>query len=363
MKSTNRTWQSHLKTKGIIGFFLDRLHAHALSSEWQHPAGVWDFNINDREIDDELSRAYFKMTETFPYDISLEITNLCNLNCKMCARQVMTRKQGVMDDKLFKKIIDEISEQQPYAYVHFYGVGESLLDPDIFKKLAYAHAKGIHNSVLFTNGQLLTDDQLCEKLAYSGVSTIGVDLDGFSEDTYRQIRVGGSYRNARQAIETLYGITRRDNLDTKIEIAYQVYTGINDHEVEHFVQWCEANKYEYKIVTMHNWAGLRNDIPVTEINGVKDEHHGTRNCPCPNLWKITIGWDGRVGLCFQDANFQHVLGDLNTESISEVWQKLHLDKRKEQLNGIYTGLCKDCNSSTTLDLPGKGSSLYPENMR
>ena len=96
---------------------------------------------------------------------------------------------------------------------------------------------------------------------------------------------------------------------------------------------------------MHNWAGLRNDIPVTNFPGLKDDHHGKRTRPCPNLWRFTIGWDGRVGLCFHDANFQHVIGNLNLESITNVWQGNHLNKRREQLKSVYSGLCDGCISS------------------
>src|SRR5690606_12566359 len=107
MKSTNRRWQNHLRAKGPVAFFLDRLAAHALSSPRQFDQGPFHFPIDDREHDDELTRAYFALTEAFPYEVYIEITNRCNLSCRMCARDQMTRPTGIMGNRLFRKIVDE----------------------------------------------------------------------------------------------------------------------------------------------------------------------------------------------------------------------------------------------------------------
>src|SRR4030067_549370 len=39
--------------------------------------------------------------------ITIEVTNSCNLKCKVCPTTTMKRKKGLMDFGLFKKIIDE----------------------------------------------------------------------------------------------------------------------------------------------------------------------------------------------------------------------------------------------------------------
>ncbi len=364
MESTNRRWQNHLRAKGVIAFFLDRLQAHALSSSWQFDKGSFHFPIDDRELDDELSKAFFELSELFPYEICLELTNRCNLSCAMCARPSMTRPQGVMDDALFAKLIDEIAEQQPYAYLHYYGIGESLLDATLLEKLAYARSRNVTNSILFTNGQLLLRDELYKPLAESGVSTIGVDLDGFCQEVYERVRIGGRFDLAKEGIEKLYDHVRGKGLRTRVEIAYQIYPGINDSDIAPFVSWCGRSGYEYKLVTMHTWAGLRSDVPMTEVEGLGDQHHIERRCPCSALWGgLMVGWDGRVGLCFQDANLAEVMGDVSQQTIAEVWTGEHLRKRRAHLAGEFEGLCASCDSYTAVELPAKESRLYPESLR
>lgn len=364
MKSTNRRWQNHLRAKGIIPFLLDRLEAHALSSSWQFEKGAFHFPIEDREADDELTRAYFELIESFPYEICIETTNRCNLACKMCARSAMQRPLGVMRQALFEKIIDEVAEKQPHAYLHYYGIGEPLVDPELFTKLDYARRKDLRNSILFTNGQLLLENENYKRLADSGVAILGVDLDGFSQETYGQIRIGGSFETVKEAIVRLHDYIRGQGIRTRVEIAYQIYPGVNEADVGPFVTWCDRSGYEYKLVPMHTWAGLRSDVPSTQVEGLADQHHSQRRCACSALWSnLMIAWDGRVALCFQDADIREPLGDLNNQSIEEVWRGEHLRKRREHLDGVYEGLCRTCDSYTEVGLPPKDSSLYPESLR
>ncbi len=364
MDTTNRRWQNHLRAKGVIPFLLDRFQAHALSFEGQHGNGPFHFPIDDQETDDELTRSYFDFAEDFPYELYIEMSNNCNLNCVMCARTAMTRELGIIDDALFRKIIDEISEKQPHAFIHYYGIGESMLDKKIFNKLAYARSKGLHNSLLFTNGQLLSHKDNCKKLADSGVTNIGIDVDAMSPEIYEKIRIGGDYGKLRDGIAKLYEYVRSGSHFVRIELAYNIYPGINDHELGTFVEWCVRNSYEYKIVTMHNWAGLRDDVPQSSIEGLKEMHHSDRKNPCTFLWNgFMISWDGKVPVCFQDADVQDCIGDINEQTIEEVWQSGHFKKRREQVHGIFSGLCEQCSACTSFSLPAFGSSLYPESLR
>lgn len=361
MRSSNRRWQRHLRSKGIIGFFLDRLQAHALSSEWQHENGAFYFPFDDRDVDDELSRAYFEFTERFPYDINIELTNHCNLRCKMCAREKMTRPLGVMKEALFRKIIDEIAEKQPFAYIHYYGIGEPFLDSRLFDRLAYARGKGLQNSVVFTNGQLLLHNDNYKKLAEAGVSIIGVDLDGMQAKTYEQIRIRGNFETAREGIQRLSEYIKvRPHIRTRLEIAFHVYKGINDMDAEPFATWCEANEYEYKIVTMHDWAGLRSDLPISQVEGLADAHHEARTNPCSNLWSgFAIAWDGRVPLCCLDADVNEPVGDITTQTIEDVWTGPLREKRYRQIDGVIDGLCVNCTSYSAVGMPPFDSRLYP----
>ena len=56
----------------------------------------------------------------FPFQVLMETTSYCNLRCVMCSRKYIKMKLGIMDEKLKKKIIDEIAENDPNTRFWFF---------------------------------------------------------------------------------------------------------------------------------------------------------------------------------------------------------------------------------------------------
>lgn len=50
-------------------------------------------------------------------NVIVEVGNHCNLNCTTCINDKLTRKKGFMDIFLYKKIIDEIADNNVYCRV------------------------------------------------------------------------------------------------------------------------------------------------------------------------------------------------------------------------------------------------------
>ncbi|MDQ7834257.1 MAG: radical SAM/SPASM domain-containing protein [Humidesulfovibrio sp.] len=367
MEFTNRKWQNHLKAKGLVAFLLDRVSAHARSSQWQHKNGSFHFPIADREVDDALSRAYFELNENFPTEVYVEVTSRCNLDCLMCARSRLSRATGDMDMALFKKIMDEIALEYREAYVHFYGIGDPLMDETIFEKLAYAKQVGLNNTIIFTNGQNLLKNDNYKKLVLSNVPILGVDVDGFTRESYEKIRRGGSFELLLKSILTLKQHLDESPTYKRLELAYQVYPGINDAagEMQDFASWCEKYTLEYKFVTLHTWGDLRADVPMSSVAGMAEPNDRSvqRTGPCCSLWSPMILNDGRVSPCFLDANGNGALGDMNKSSLKSIWQGAHRALRAKQVQGVFSGTCQDCASGSCVDLPPFRSSNYPPVLR
>lgn len=356
---TNRKWQNHFKSKGFVPFMYDRLLSYSLSMPRQFQKNPFDFSCEHRE-DNPLAKYFFEFAEEFPYEIYIELTNKCNLNCLFCARKNMKREQGIMSFELYKKIIDEIAKKRQIAHVHIYGIGESTLDPEIIDKIKYAISKGVVNLVLFTNGKSLLENELYKKIIDTGISNIGIDMDGFSKETYEKLRVGGNFENIKNTIKLMYDYVRNKKLNARIELAYQIYEGINEHEKEMFAEWANSNNYEYKFVFMHQWAGLRKDIIIE-----KDESRLLkRGKPCCALWTgFMILWNGDVALCFQDADGREIAGNLNKESIDGIWRNILREKRKKHVRGQFDGICKNCKEYIYNELPECNSNIYPKELR
>ena len=70
-----------------------------------------------------------------------------------------------------------------------------------------------------------------------------------------------------------------------------------------------------------------------------------RTNTCANLWrKMTIFWNGDVTMCCEDVDGDWILGNLNEQSISEIWnsdkilaiKRVHKQKKFENIPLCYT---------------------------
>ena len=121
----------------------------------------------------------------------LAISNVCNLNCKMC--RTGREEPAVMSLDILKRIIDKI----PNPEVVLAGNGEPLLYPDFLEAISYCKDK-ITRTV--TNGTLLTKELISE-LADAGLNYMKISLDG-NKKIHKQIRPGCDWEMVLQmAIE------------------------------------------------------------------------------------------------------------------------------------------------------------------
>ena len=84
--------------------------------------------------------------------VYIEITNVCNLNCRFCLPH--KRENRFMSFDEFKLILDKIKPYTNYIYLHV--KGEPLLHPKVDNFIKYAHKEGFFIN-LTTNATLLKE--------------------------------------------------------------------------------------------------------------------------------------------------------------------------------------------------------------
>ncbi|MFC1884079.1 radical SAM/SPASM domain-containing protein [Thermodesulfobacteriota bacterium] len=106
----------------------------------------------------------------------IELTNACNFGCDFCPSTVSKRKPQHMDFSLFKKIVDEISDEGITDKLAYYVLGEPLLYPKIFDAIEYGKKKKLKVEIT-TNGSLINKraveqfiDRRLDILVISGVT-------------------------------------------------------------------------------------------------------------------------------------------------------------------------------------------------
>ena len=278
-----------------------------------------------------------------PKSIGIETTNICNLRCIMCPYPRMTRKKEKMGMPLFKKILDDalafgVKDLELNMY------GEPLLDDLIFERIRYAKEKGFYVQ-LFSNGTLLLLENRISRLLESGLDRIIFSIDSVDQTVYEQIRTGAKYSVVIDGITELLEEKHRRGCNS---LAIAVY--------------CVLQRKNYKSVPDLR-RQFRQVLPgigliqfgLVDSRANEEELIPDSKCitnsprftyPCRRLWEqIYITVNGTVCLCSQDFNGQINLGDLNANTLLEIWEmepyhtirNIHLSG-----NGRQMEMCNKC---------------------
>ncbi|MEO8091502.1 MAG: radical SAM protein [bacterium] len=156
------------------------------------------------------------------------LTQRCNLHCGHCYSDSRDRSYpGELSTAEGRRLIEELAAFGVPTLL--FSGGEPLMRPDLFELAAAARSAGMR-TVLSTNGTLL-DDEAARRAAESGISYVGVSIDGIgaSHDKMRGKR--GAYERALRGIEaarkaglrtgmrfTLHGLNR-DQLGPVFDLA------------------------------------------------------------------------------------------------------------------------------------------------
>ena len=126
----------------------------------------------------------------YPVSISFEPTTSCILRCPECPSglRAFTRPTGMLQKDFFTETIDDIYKE--LLYLIFYFQGEPYLNPSFLDMVKYASDKGIYTATS-TNAHYLTDDA-AKKTVESGLDRLIISIDGTTQDSYVQYRVGGN---------------------------------------------------------------------------------------------------------------------------------------------------------------------------
>ena len=258
--------------------------------------------------------------------IQFEVTNSCNLKCKMCpVNNGMKREKGFMDFNLFKKVLDENPKVE---FGLFFNWGEPMLHPKIIDMLEYAKNRSI-NTFITTNLTTLDTQEKMKEFLKCNLSRITISLDGF-EDSYTKIR-GYDYNIIEKRLKQLIKLRNELKLKTKIDVNMVIMPETEKHVPKFFKQW----KYVVDRIQIQ---------PSISFTPRK------RKSRCKEFWRgnVIVLWDGKVVSCCVDYEGEMVLGDANKDKLSKIWNSSSAKKYRQMHNKkIFPKVCQNCNEYST----------------
>ena len=118
------------------------------------------------------------------------------------------KMMGMMNFDLFKKIIDECSNEGALA-ISLGSRGEPMLNVKFLDMLNYINnKKNFFDIKINSNGSALTE-KICHGILKSSTNILVVSCDANTSELYKQIRVGGDFDKLVRNVELLKTIRQK----------------------------------------------------------------------------------------------------------------------------------------------------------
>lgn len=265
----------------------------------------------------------------FPEIINIETSILCNADCITCPHKHIKRKQN-MELSIVKKIIDEIS-LYPVKEVHPFNYGEPFLYPNFIQVLKYLRSKTKSEIFIYSNGSAMTDVQVGEVVKNHLIDKVNFSIDAAEPETYKNVR-RLDYSTTLKKVLNFIEVNSRYGNKIQVSVSF-VINSQNERELGKFKKF---------------WKGkARVHLAADDGREGKPFINRASKYPCSWLFnRIVVLTTGQVVPCCIDASGKLILGNVNKNSIKEIWdspayekiRQLHLQGKKDIIP-----LCSKCS--------------------
>lgn len=278
--------------------------------------------------------AQTQQVSDYPQLVDLELASVCNLKCPMCYtispefREKVNTK--LMDFELFKKVIDEIGGKVPALRLSLRG--EATLHKQFIECIAYAKQSGIREVSTLTHGGKLTPE-FFGRMVDAGIDWITISIDGVGE-TYEKIRKPIKFDEILEVVKNTKKYKAEHGLHRPVIKVQGIWPSIQENPAEYYD-------------TFSPYADLVAFNPLIDYLGKDEDIVYVDEFTCPQQYqRLVIGADGLVMKCSNDEENQEIIGDVNQETVHQVWHGEKMNKVREmhlQKQGfLQSAVCRKC---------------------
>ncbi len=258
--------------------------------------------------DSKKKRYEIDGTIAIPSSVRLEASTLCQLQCPCCPgthdQGETVLGKGYLPFKAFKAFVDQ---NPPIRHVELASSGEVFLNPNLPEILEYAFLKNIRTTVNEGANLNHATDEALEALVRFQTEVVRCAIDGTTQETYAEYRIGGKLENVFRNIRKINNYKIKYRSRKPLLIFQFIIFGHNEHEMEK--AYLLSKILKMKMAFRHNdapdfkpvrdrknvskWIGYADRRDYLEKTG-KDCVRGV----CHALWKSPqINWDGKLLGC------------------------------------------------------------------
>ena len=300
-----------------------------------------------------------------PLVLFIDPSDACNSKCNFCPTsdnklmKEVKRPLKQMNFSLYKKIIDDLQEfETKIKVIRLYGHGEPLLNKNFCDMVRYAKESNKVEMVDTTTNALLLNHKLNYQLADSGIDRINISVNGLSDEQYLKFtNTKVDFKKYVKNIEHLF----KNKKNTYIFIKINGDT-ISEEDEQKFLEIFEPIADSVAIEkSMSCWSGFEPKGFIRQDNnkGIYGQQIDKPVNICPYIfYQLFIHSSGEVSLCFLDCNLKMNIGDINNESVKQIWNGYKLRNMRKMMLYKERNIHPICSNCDQL-LKGMPSNLDP----
>lgn len=282
-----------------------------------------------------------------PYELHLELTNLCNAKCVFCPYTLQARPHAFMSERVFKKSVADYVRLGGGSVSLTPTVGDPLVHPKFVEWVRYLRAiPQIDRISVTTNGILLNKHGLGAVLG-SGLSSINISTAGFDEKMYRRIYRSDEYLHFRDGVYKLFEVNSQRSSPIPVFLCLRPDRPgeevLRDPDLQPLLQ------YKPKIEICHTFSrsgGLISNLPpgmnLAPISAAR------KRAPCHWTYRglmVLSNGDVQVCACESSVNANAlVVGNIEEESLLSIWRGARLKALRDSFrDGSLNANCAKCD--------------------
>jgi hypothetical protein len=247
-----------------------------------------------------------------PHEVSIETQTVCNARCTFCPYPTLDRLGTKMPDELINRLLGEMAAfKQPFYFSPF-KVNEPLLDKRTIPICQKFNEKVPRGQLrLFTNGSALTAANIDAIAGLKNVVHLWISLNSHIPEEYEQL-MGLKFENTARKLDELHARY----------FPHPVMLSCVGFPNEPFRRYCYDRwpKFESTAIKRDAWLGYTD----AQDSAVPDG-------PCGRWFELSIMATGVVSMCCMDGTGEHAIGDVNSQTLLEVYNTPRLRERRERL--------------------------------
>jgi MoaA/NifB/PqqE/SkfB family radical SAM enzyme len=272
----------------------------------------------------------------WPKEVSFETYAKCNAACTFCPYTTLDRIGTKMPDAMIERIIDELKDHPWPFIISPFKVNEPFLDRRLIPICRMINDQLPNARLrLFTNGSALTEKHIDEVATLGRVAHLWVSLNEHDVDRYREL-MGLDFARTCRNLDALHDRVEADMFPHPV-----VVSKVRDASLElteRDIAFRDYVKARWPLFGVHlikrdSWLGF-----------TEPGDPAVPDAPCGRWYELSIMATGKVALCCMDGEGAFSIGDLNTQTLFEVYNgKQWRAQRVRNLSRIGISPCQTCN--------------------